>query len=148
MRAGRQRCLKTSVECPEMRRSQWKDFLKICCACGPMRTMTTPARCFVVLCAFTIVLPPSRPAVAAEGAGLTRLPRTNLLLYRQEDGNVAPVRGLADWQKRRAAILDGMQQISGPLPGREKRCPLDPQVSDEVDCGGYLRRLLTYASEA
>ena len=35
----------------------------------------------------------------------------------------------------------------GKLPGKEKRCPLDVKVEEEVDCGTYVRRLITYASE-
>jgi hypothetical protein len=57
------------------------------------------------------------------------------------------VKTIADWQKRRAMVLAGMQQIMGPLPGAAKRCPLDVKVDEEVDCGSYVRRLLTYASE-
>ena len=40
-----------------------------------------------------------------------------------------------------------MQEIMGPLPGPEKRCPLDVKIDEEVDCGAYTRRLLTYQSE-
>ncbi len=58
-----------------------------------------------------------------------------------------PVKNAADWPKRRAEILAAAQQIMGPLPGGEKRCALDVQVSEEVDCGSHVRRLLTYASE-
>lgn len=57
------------------------------------------------------------------------------------------VKNLADWPKRRAAILAAAQEVMGPLPGAEKRCALDVQVSEEVDCGSHVRRLLTYASE-
>ena len=35
----------------------------------------------------------------------------------------------------------------GGLPGREKRCPLDLKVESETDCGTYVRRFVTYASE-
>ncbi len=35
----------------------------------------------------------------------------------------------------------------GLLPGEEKRCALDPQVTEEADCGDYIRRLVTYAPE-
>jgi acetyl esterase/lipase len=35
----------------------------------------------------------------------------------------------------------------GKLPGKEKQCALEPKVEEEVDCGTYVRRLLTYASE-
>lgn len=53
----------------------------------------------------------------------------------------------ADWPQRRARILAAAQEIMGPLPGAEKRCPLEVQVQEEVDCGAHVRRLLTYASE-
>ena len=35
----------------------------------------------------------------------------------------------------------------GRCPGPEKRCPLDMKVEEEVDCGRYVRRSITYASE-
>ncbi len=35
----------------------------------------------------------------------------------------------------------------GPLPGKEKRCPLDMRTEEEADCGSYVRRLISYASE-
>jgi dienelactone hydrolase len=60
---------------------------------------------------------------------------------------VKPVRSVADWQKRRGEILRGMTQIMGPLPGNEKRCPLEIQVEEDVNAGSYTRRLITYASE-
>ena len=40
-----------------------------------------------------------------------------------------------------------MQLVMGRLPGREKRCPLDVKVEEEVDCGSYVRRSITYSSE-
>ena len=52
-----------------------------------------------------------------------------------------------DWEAQRPTLLEAMQQIMGPLPGLEKRGPLDVQVYEEVDCGSYTRRLITYASE-
>ncbi len=35
----------------------------------------------------------------------------------------------------------------GRLPGHEMRCPLDVKIEQETDCGGHVRRLITYASE-
>ena len=84
------------------------------------------------------------PVLAAKAA---RLPRTNLLIYRDRRGNAQPVESRSHWAKRRAEILHGMQSIMGPLPGREKRVPLELKMVTEVDCGTYLRRLITYASE-
>ncbi|HLQ43230.1 MAG TPA: hypothetical protein VK137_00760, partial [Planctomycetaceae bacterium] len=75
-----------------------------------------------------------------------RLPRDNLLVYRGPNNEPLPVKTIDDWRQRRAEILKGMQAVMGPLPGREKRCALDMQTEEEVDCGSYVRRLITYAS--
>jgi dienelactone hydrolase len=77
----------------------------------------------------------------------TRLPRTNLLVYHNPQGDVMPVRSKADWLKRRAEIVAGAQAIMGRLPGADKRCPLEVRAEAEVDCGTYVRRFITYASE-
>ncbi len=84
---------------------------------------------------------------AADPLAQPRLPRDNLLVYRGEDGKPKPVTSVEDWLKRRAEIVRGMEAVMGKLPGAEKRCPLDPKVEEEVDCGKYVRRLVTYASE-
>ena len=76
-----------------------------------------------------------------------RLPRENLLVYRGQKNETLPVRDTADWLRRRAEILAGMQSVMGTLPEDEKRCPLEMRVEEEVDCGGYVRRLITYSSE-
>ena len=73
--------------------------------------------------------------------------RTNLTVWRTPAGSNAPVRGVEDWNRRRAALFLAMQAIMGPLPGPEKRVPLEPQVIEEVDCGRYLRRSITYRAE-
>jgi dienelactone hydrolase len=75
------------------------------------------------------------------------LDRFNLLLYRDQGGQIRPVVTVADWQQRRAAVIRGLLEVAGPLPGPEKRCPLDVKVESEDDCGDYVRRFLTYAAE-
>ncbi len=40
-----------------------------------------------------------------------------------------------------------MQEVMGALPGREKSCDLEMRIEEEIDCGGYIRRFLTYQSE-
>jgi Dipeptidyl aminopeptidases/acylaminoacyl-peptidases len=40
-----------------------------------------------------------------------------------------------------------MQQIMGPLPGPEKRCPLDVKVEEELDANSYVQQLISYRSE-
>lgn len=76
-----------------------------------------------------------------------RLPRDNLLVYYNDAGNVSPVRSVGDWNRRRAAVLAAMQQVVGPLPGEEKRCDLAVEIEEELDCGAYVRWLITYAAE-
>jgi hypothetical protein len=73
--------------------------------------------------------------------------RTNLMEFVDETGRLAPIRSVADWEQRRAAILRAMEQVMGPLPDSRKRCPLELEVNDDVDCGGYRRQCLSYASE-
>jgi hypothetical protein len=86
-------------------------------------------------------------AGVAATAGPGEVDRTNLLVYRAERGAVIPVRTTSDWEKRRKAIIDGMVEVMGPMPGNEKRCPLDARTEEEVDGGDYVRRRLTYAAE-
>jgi hypothetical protein len=71
----------------------------------------------------------------------------NLMVYQNAGGTLVPVKTAADWQRRRASILAGMQEVMGPLPGSEKQCPLQVEVLEEVDCGKYVRRLITYSPE-
>ena len=75
------------------------------------------------------------------------MPRENLLVYRGQDGARKPVATTDDWLQRRKEIVAGMQAVMGRLPGPEKRCPLDVKVEEEVDCGSYVRRSITYSSE-
>ena len=87
------------------------------------------------------------PAGRDAAAPSPRLPRDDLLVYRGPHGQSLPVRTPDDWLARRGEILSGMQAVMGRLPGDEKRCPLAVTVEEEVDCGRYVRRLITYASE-
>ncbi|MFA6561509.1 MAG: alpha/beta hydrolase [Verrucomicrobiia bacterium] len=100
----------------------------------------------LILTGLTAVAPAAETG-SAQSNRPPRLDRNNLLIYRNARGEVAPVKIVADWQKRRAVILAAMQEVMGPLPGKAKRCPLDMKVEDETDCGTYVRKLITYASE-
>jgi dienelactone hydrolase len=76
-----------------------------------------------------------------------RLPRDQLLVYRGPDGQPVPVKSPGDWAKRRAEIVRGMESVMGKLPGAGKRRPLGLKTESEEDCGKFVRRLVTYASE-
>src|SRR6516164_8091192 len=85
-------------------------------------------------------------AVSAQGVP-AKLQHDRLLFYADETGAIRPVKNVADWAKRRAAILKAMQEVMGPLPVVGERTLLDMKVDDEVDCGSYVRRLISYVAE-
>jgi dienelactone hydrolase len=47
----------------------------------------------------------------------------------------------------RDELLARMEIVMGKIPGPERRCDLDVKVEEEVDCGDYVRKFLTYQSE-
>ena len=76
-----------------------------------------------------------------------RLDRDDLMLFHDATGAVQRVASVADWQKRRAEVLAGMQTIMGTFPGAGERCPLAMKVEEEIDGGDLVRRKITYSSE-
>jgi dienelactone hydrolase len=48
----------------------------------------------------------------------------------------------------RAAHLKKMERVMGPLPGADRKVPLDVRVVEETQLDGYVRKTLTYAAEA
>lgn len=72
----------------------------------------------------------------------------SLLTYRDADGRAHLVATAADWAKRRAQVLENMQEVMGPLPADSKKVPLDPKVIEESDQGTYVRQKVTIAVEA
>ncbi|MBB5035991.1 dienelactone hydrolase family protein [Prosthecobacter dejongeii] len=83
---------------------------------------------------------------AAEIPALRGLSRTHLLEYRDEAGKLKTATTVAEWEVRRKAAVAAFLSMTGPLPGEVMRCPLDLRVEEEVDCGSYVRRLISYAS--
>src|SRR4051794_40648148 len=104
-------------------------------------------RTIILSCLGAVLTALSSVSTPAHAQVAQRLPRDNLLVFRGPGNEPSPVRTTGDWLKRREEILAGMQAVMGRLPGQEKRCPLDVKVEEEVDCGTYVRRLITYASE-
>lgn len=62
-----------------------------------------------------------------------------------EDGSPRRLASATVWQDVRRDVQAAFESVAGPFPTGE-RCPLAPQVEEEVDCGSYLRRLVTYAA--
>ena len=78
---------------------------------------------------------------------LRGLSRTNLLEYREASGKMRLARSRGDWEIRRRDALAAMHEVTGPLPGDEKRCPLAVTLHEETDMGSYVRRSISYAAE-
>lgn len=71
----------------------------------------------------------------------------DLSYYLQPDGSRAPIKTAADWQKRHAHILDGMQEAMGPFPHPKSPIPLVVQTVEEHKEDGYIRRKVTYHTD-
>ncbi len=69
------------------------------------------------------------------------------LLVRRELGDELPVETPVDWALRREDILAGAQLAMGPLPGPERRCPLDVEYGERVVVDGYTRWRISYGAE-
>jgi dienelactone hydrolase len=90
-------------------------------------------------------------ATSLSRGGTPRLPvypdHTKLLVVRDQAGKETPVKTPPDWQVRRAHIIGHLQAVMGPLPGGERRVPLDVKVVEEIDEPKFVRRKITFASE-
>ena len=73
--------------------------------------------------------------------------KNNLPTNCESDSRDIPVKAAADWAKRRAQILECMQQVMGPLPEASRKVPLDMQVTEVVTTDHFVRKKLTYAAE-
>ena len=71
----------------------------------------------------------------------------DLMIVRVANGQSRPVTSTADWQLRRRHILDGMQRVMGPLPGKHFRVPLAMQVLETTRIGAITRRKITYTTD-
>lgn len=112
--------------------------------------------------ALAILLPPAAAAAAAALAAAavraddpTAKPpaapiveRLDILQYRDPQGVVREARSPEEWDARRRAVREALQQVMGPLPGDDKRVPLDVRVLETRDENpDYLLQKIDYASE-
>lgn len=84
-------------------------------------------------------------AVADETSISSAILRTNLMLYRGQNGELERVQRKSDWARRRQEVLQSMQTIMGPLP--QKRCALELKIETETEEGSFIRQSVTYSSE-
>ena len=70
-----------------------------------------------------------------------------LLYFLDENGRERPIRTRNNWKRRKAHILDAMQQVMGPLPDPVRRTPLEPYVIEEIYRATYTIRRKSFAAE-
>ena len=84
------------------------------------------------------------------GQGPVQVPmyqdRQHLLIYLDESGHPNPVVTAAQWEIRRAHILDSMQLVMGPLPAPEV-LPLDLRIESTEELPSVRRQKITFRSE-
>ena len=71
-----------------------------------------------------------------------------LLEWRDGAGEAQPILSAEDWPKRRAHILANMEKVMGPLPGPERRVPLDVEILETENLPTLQRHKITYAATA
>lgn len=74
--------------------------------------------------------------------------KSRLLVVIDADGKEQTISTAAGWQRRRAHILANMERVMGPMPADDRKVPPDVQVYDEVKHQRYVRKTISYLSEA
>lgn len=87
------------------------------------------------------------PVFSTGQEGDIRSTHQSLDWYPDADGQVHRVQSVADWEKRRAAIIAGFEEVAGPLPSRESLPDLDIQVSEREETEHFVRETITFLSE-
>ncbi|MFO1044093.1 MAG: alpha/beta fold hydrolase [Planctomycetaceae bacterium] len=86
-------------------------------------------------------------ASADEPAPIAYPDHSRLLVVRDASGNERPVTSKDDWAVRVRHIRANMQLVMGPLPGNDRRVPLDVETISEERTDKYLRRKLKFTPE-
>ncbi|MGI9470219.1 MAG: endonuclease/exonuclease/phosphatase family protein, partial [Rubripirellula sp.] len=63
------------------------------------------------------------------------------------DGKWSRASSVEQWQQRRRSILTAMHSVMGELPKASSRSAPQMTLIEEVDCGNYVRRKITYTAQ-
>lgn len=74
--------------------------------------------------------------------------KMDLLVWRDDEGAVNPVKDPQAWQQRRRQILANMQLVMGPLPQRGRELPLDVEVLQTEKLLKLTRQKILYSAGA
>ena len=91
------------------------------------------------------------PALVCFAGGLASfgadLDHSELMVYRDAQGELQPVKTPKDWAQRREQILAGMQEAMGPLPDRSNRPAFDAKVLDRQPGNGFEQLKISFIAE-
>ena len=113
---------------------------------NPLKIVMFPQSTPLTAVVLALIGPGPSFGAAADVPPLRGLNRSDLLQTVPVAATAQPAKNPQEWETRRKAALDGFQQVAGSLPGEPMRCDLDLNVEEEVDCGTYLRRRISYVS--
>jgi hypothetical protein len=71
-------------------------------------------------------------------------PDSDLLSYRDQEGQNKPVKTKSEWAIKRRQILDGMEQAMGKLPDRTHLPELDIRITDTLKESNYTRFTINF----
>ena len=104
--------------------------------------------CGLLVAAFCVLAAGATPGYAADEVQVVAYPEhVDLSYYLDGQGAKHPVQTVADWERRRKHILQNMQAVMGPVPGDDRRVPLDVEQEESVAVGNLTRRKITFQSE-
>lgn len=86
-------------------------------------------------------------ALAGDRPEVIPYPEHQDLSYLLQNGQKTPIKTVADWEKRRAQVLQNMQNVMGQFPDDSKRAPLEPKLLETVEVGKVKRLKVSYQTE-
>jgi dienelactone hydrolase len=102
----------------------------------------------LVLLLVSLGLGLSIPATTASAQAPAQPPfytnKLELLNWLDSQGQRQTIATVADWERRRTHILQGMQLVMGPLPSSDQKCDLEVQVLESEDLPGLVRQKIIY----
>ena len=73
--------------------------------------------------------------------------KAELLRYKDEAGLAQPVTDVADWEHRRAHILENFQEVTGPIPPPPLDASFDMQVHESLELENHIRKTISFTVE-
>jgi dienelactone hydrolase len=70
--------------------------------------------------------------------------KTKLLIWIDDAGKEHVIKTPADWAKRRAHILENMQEVMGRLPNAKTKVPLDVLFEEKEETDSFTRRKIRF----